>query len=83
MKVCETDEKAKPLILKRPDLLECLAPREKEILRLRFGMTEEGREYSYHKIALRLDLSSTRVDGIKNRALVKILLKIIEANENQ
>ena len=51
-------------------LLSVLSPRERSILRARFGL--DGEEQSIRQIAERLGLSTSRVRDIERRALRKL-----------
>ncbi len=50
---------------------EALDPREREVLRLRYGL-EDGTEYTQSDIAEHLNLSRQRVSQIENKALLRL-----------
>lgn len=53
-------------------LMQCLNPRERDVIRLRFGLDANMRALSLDETALQLNLSVERVSRIEARALLKL-----------
>jgi RNA polymerase primary sigma factor len=52
--------------------LESLAPREREIVRLRYGMNETGKEYTLQEVGEIFGVTRERIRQIEERALLKL-----------
>lgn len=52
--------------------LQSLSPREQEIMRMRYGLNEEGREYTLQECGERFQVSRERIRQIEERALQKL-----------
>lgn len=53
-------------------LMRCLNPRERDVIRLRFGLDGSMRALSIDETALQLNLSAERISRIEARALLKL-----------
>ncbi len=65
------------------DLSQCLEEREKKIIMLFFGLTNNGREMNLDEISKELSLTKERVRQIKDDALVKLKCEALCSNEYQ
>lgn len=54
-------------------LSHVLSPREEKVLRLRFGINEEGADHSGGEVSEMFDLSRARISQIERKALRKLL----------
>lgn len=54
------------------DAMELLTPREQAVLRLRFGIDEEGDEHTLAEIGRRFEVSRERIRQIESEALAKL-----------
>ncbi|MBE9169148.1 sigma-70 family RNA polymerase sigma factor [Pleurocapsales cyanobacterium LEGE 06147] len=61
-------------------LLECLSPRQRDVIALRFGL-KNGRPMTYEEIGARCGISRERVRQIKNRAMRTLKKQAIDLQE--
>jgi RNA polymerase primary sigma factor len=54
--------------------LQCLSPREQEILRMRYGLNEAGKEYSLQECGDKFRVTRERIRQIEEQALTKLRL---------
>jgi RNA polymerase primary sigma factor len=67
------DSAARKLMKEEIDwLMQCLNPRERDVIRLRFGLGGNINAFSLDETALQLNLSVERVSRIEGRALYKL-----------
>ncbi len=66
----ETAEANLPDELNR--LLECLEEREREILKMRFGLTPNREQYTLEDVGAKFDLTRERIRQIESRAMSKL-----------
>jgi RNA polymerase primary sigma factor len=52
--------------------LQSLSPREQEIVRMRYGMNESGREYTLQECGEKFQVTRERIRQIEERALMKL-----------
>ncbi len=52
--------------------LQSLSPREQEIVRMRYGMNEAGREYTLQECGEKFQVTRERIRQIEERALIKL-----------
>ena len=62
------------------ELLKCLAERERKVIMLYFGIGED-RESTLEEIGKELNLTNERVRQIKDKALVKMKVNVLNSNE--
>lgn len=66
----ETAESNLPAEVER--LLECLEEREREVLKLRFGLTPSREAYTLEDVGVKFDLTRERIRQIESRAISKL-----------
>lgn len=54
--------------------LQCLSPREQEIVRMRYGLNEAGKEYSLQECGDKFQVTRERIRQIEEQALTKLRL---------
>jgi RNA polymerase primary sigma factor len=52
--------------------LQLLSPREQQIVRMRFGLNEEGKEYTLHEVGEVFQVTRERIRQIEEKALLKL-----------
>ena len=52
--------------------LESLSPREQEIVRMRYGLNEAGREYTLQEVGEMFKVTRERIRQIEEKALMKL-----------
>ncbi|PIS40133.1 MAG: RNA polymerase sigma factor RpoD, partial [Candidatus Nealsonbacteria bacterium CG08_land_8_20_14_0_20_36_22] len=55
--------------------LKSLTPREEKIIKMRFGLAEDGKEHTLQEIADEMGLSKTRIQQIVKRVLARLRKK--------
>jgi RNA polymerase primary sigma factor len=53
-------------------LLNMLSPREQQIVRLRYGLNESGKEYTLQEVGEIFQVTRERIRQIEERALLKL-----------
>ena len=63
------------------DLIQCLEEREKKIIKLFYGLYENGKEMNLEEISKEMSLTKERVRQIKDGALVKLKCEALCSDE--
>jgi sigma-70-like protein/restriction endonuclease len=72
MKVIESGEVQNGLRELTEEVLSTLTPREKEIIKMRFGLDKSGRERTAQEVGLHFNVTDRRIRQIEAKALAKL-----------
>jgi len=65
------------------NLLNTVSDRERMVLDMRFGITDQGKTYTLAEVAKKLDISRERVRQIETAALKKLKLYVVEHQKDE